>query len=62
MASMTRATKKKMEDQYPVNEAAQRFEAALRGAKLAQAQPFKGMIPKRPKLKRKLRKKTTASA
>jgi hypothetical protein len=45
------------DDQYRDIEAQQRFEAALRGARLTDHKPMKSMTPKRPKKQRKLAKK-----
>lgn len=42
----------KSKDQFSKKEAASRFEAALRGARLAQPTPMKSMSPKRPKKQR----------
>jgi len=46
---------KKQQKNYGKQEAQQRFEAALRGAKLAAPQPMKSMTPKRGKAQRKPR-------
>ena len=42
----------KPDDQYGEEETKRRFEAALRGARLAAPQPMKDIPPKRPKKER----------
>jgi len=55
-------TGRKASSEYSEQEAQRRFEAALRGARLALPQPMKDIPSKRPKVKRKRRTKTAASA
>jgi hypothetical protein len=45
--------RQKASQRYCQREAEQRFEAALRGAKLAAHQPAKSMTPKQPEAQRK---------
>jgi hypothetical protein len=54
--------RRKSHDQYSEREARQRFEAALRGSRLATHTPMKDMPRKRPKKPRKQQVKTAVSA
>ena len=53
--------KEKTEDRYGEQEAQRRFEAALRGARLAGHKPMKSITPKRPKKQRKPRKRPNSA-
>jgi hypothetical protein len=50
-------TKSHKDDQYSQSEAKARFEAALRGARIAGPKPMKDISPKRAKPQHKRRKK-----
>jgi hypothetical protein len=54
--------KSKSDDLYPEKEAQQRFEAALRGARIAGHKPMSSIPRKRPKTQRKPRKNAMTSA
>jgi hypothetical protein len=51
------AKNRQSDDGYSKEEAQQRFEAALRGARIAGAQHKESVTPKRPKPQRKKREK-----
>jgi len=48
--------KNRSKDEYPSSEARRRFEAALRGARLAGHKPMKSMTPKRKNAQRAKKK------